>query len=168
MSRHRASASEEMAATTGSQAHLSDLDRLAGETRDSGQLLEPLADSVLDYTLRRLKPDAKFEPRAIQELEKTQYPDDLSQLIDEDSTFPRQNSLVPMMRLDGQSYSAGVNQGNSGAARIPTVSGPWDRMGSAPMPSLQSSGYDWWQLGLDGIQQPILPYDDLFSLDFNV
>ena len=165
MSRYRASASEGMARTTDSQAHLSDLDRLAGETRDTGQLSEPLADSVLDYTLRRLKPDAKIDSRAVQELGKTLHHDDLSQLMEEESAFPRPISSAPMMRMDGQSYSAAVDQENSGAARIPTVSGPWDRRGTAPMPSLQSNGYDWWQFSLDSLQQPILPYDELLSLD---
>ena len=152
----------------GSQAHLSDLDRLAGETRDTGQLSEPLADSVLDYTLRRLKPDAKIDACAVQELEKTLYSDDLSQLLESHSTFPPQNPSAPTMRMDEHSYSAAAEQGNCGSAQIPPVSGPWDRMGAALMPSLQSNGYAWWQLSLDNIQQPILPYDELFGLDFNV
>ena len=176
MSRHRALASEEMAETTDPQAHLSDLDRLASETRDIGQLSEPLADSVLNYTLRRLKPDAKVDSRAVQELEKSLYPDELAQtmdkesdilqMIDRDSNSQRQNLFAPMMRLDGQSYSATADQGNSDISWIPPVSRPWNRMGTAPVPSLHSNSYDWWQLGLDSLQQPILPYDELLSLDF--
>ena len=157
-----------MVGTTGSAAHFSDLDQLAGEARDTGQLSEPLADSVLDYTLRRLKPDAKVDSRAVQELEKTIYPDDLSQLMDKDSTFQSQNSLAPMMRLDGQLYSAATDQRNRGATRIPLVSAPWDQIATAPMSSLQGHGYDWWQFGLDSIQQPLLPYDEMFGLDFNM
>lgn len=167
MDRHRASASEGMTGATGPQAHLSDLDRLATETRDTGKLSEPLADSVLDYTLRRLKPDANVDSRTVQELEKTLYPDDLSQLMEVNSIFPWQNSLTSMMRLDGQSYSGPLDQGNNGAARISSIPGPWERMRNAHVPSVQSNGYDWWQLSLDSIQQPVLPGDELFSLDFN-
>ena len=47
MSRRRALASEGLVGSTDSQAHLSDLDQLAVETRDTGQLSEPLADSGL-------------------------------------------------------------------------------------------------------------------------
>src|ERR1700677_3917209 len=164
MSRHRALAGEELAGTTDSQAHLSDIDRFAGETRDTGQLSEPLADSVLNYTLRRLDPDAKVDSRAVQELENSLYHDELSQMMEKDSTVPRQDLLAPMMRLEGHSHTA-ADQLNVGATRVPPAPGAWDRMGTVPMASLQSNGYNWWQLGLDSLQQPILPYDELFSSD---
>ena len=167
-SSHRPSASEGIAGTTDFQTHLSDLDQLASETRDTGQLLEPLADSVLDYTLRRLKPGAYADSRAAQDLEKMPCPDDLSQLMDEDSTLLRQNLSAPVMRMDGQSQAVAVDQGRSGSAWAPYVSGSWDRSGTAPMTFPRSNGYDWWQLNLDSIQQPILPFDEMFGLDFDV
>lgn len=156
-----------MTDSIGSQEHLSDLDRLASERRDTGKLSEPLADSVLNYTLRRLKPDAKVDSRAIQELEQSLHLDDLSHFMDVNSGIPSQIAPAPMMRPDGQSYSAPADQGNVGSAWA-ALSGNWDWMRSSQMPSLQGSGsgYDWWQLNLDSIQQPILPDDELFSLDF--
>ena len=167
MSRHGASSSEGIAGATGSKAYLSDLDRLAGETRDTGQLLEALPDSVLDYTLRRLKPDAKAGSCTFRVLEKTLRCNDLSQLMNEDSTSP-QNSLALKMRLDETTYSAAADQGNSFATGVCPASGTWDKMGSALMPSLQSNGYNWWDLNVESNKMPILSYEELFNMDFGI
>ena len=168
MSRRRAPVNEGVAGPSDLHTHLSELDRLARETRDTSQLSEPLADSVLDYTLRRLKPDTNADHGAVQELEKTFIPDELSRVMDEDSASQTQNLSVPTMRLDGQSYLAVGDQGHGGTARSGRMSAPWDRTGTAIMPTLQTNDYDWWQVNLDSIQTPVLPYDELFSLDFNI
>ena len=167
-SQYRASASGRIAEVTGSQAQLSELDQLARETRDTGQLLEPLADSVLDYTLRRLKPGDYADSQAAQELEKTPCPDDLSQLMDKPSTLPEQNLSASIIGIDSHPQSAAVDQGNDSAAQIPHVSGPWAWNGLAPQPFLRGNEYDWWPLSLDTLQQPILPFDEPYNLNVNM
>ncbi|KUJ09191.1 uncharacterized protein LY89DRAFT_763921 [Mollisia scopiformis] len=152
-----------------SQDSLSDLDRLASEKRDTGQLAEALADSVMDYTLRRLKPDVKVDNAAAQGLDKVSYPNNLSKLMEENSGPVEQISSTAQARLDDQIPQPRLNQASSGDGDIPYTSMSWAQMSiaSTSTPLLQSDdSYDWWKLGLDDLQQPILSYDELFSLDF--
>ncbi|OQV04572.1 Fungal specific transcription factor domain-containing protein [Cladophialophora immunda] len=167
MSRRLASAREGMAGSTEPQAHFSELDEVAGEPRDVGQLAEPLADSVLDYTLRRLRPDRAVLSPAAQALERQPCPDDLSQLMGEDSS----SSLNPSSqsaRPEGPIPSMGLDQSNYLVSTAPQMVGGWDRMRTPTMQSLNNDGLDWWEVSLDNIQQPILPYEELFNLDFNL
>ena len=136
--------------------------------RDTGQLSEPLADSVLEYTLRRLRPGAKADSGTVQALERTVYDEDLSQIIHEDQSLPKQSSTAPLVRMDGQWDYLARDQSNSAGIQNFYIPGPWDRMGASSMTALQNDDYGWWQLGLDSLQQPILPYEELFNLDCNV
>lgn len=63
---------------------LKDLDQLAREVRDPGQLAEPLADSVLEYSLRRLDPAPhKIMPSTIQDFNETTMEDQIEALLEE-------------------------------------------------------------------------------------
>jgi hypothetical protein len=167
MTRRLASAREGLAGSTEAQAHLSELDEVAGEPRDVGQLAEPLADSVLDYTLRRLRPDRDVLSPAAQALESQPCPDDLSQLMDEDSSSSR-NQSSQSARTEGLLPSVGLDQSNYLVSTTPQMAGSWDRMRTPPMQPLDNYGLDWWEVSLDRIQQPILPYEELFNLDFSL
>ncbi|KIY01449.1 uncharacterized protein Z520_03001 [Fonsecaea multimorphosa CBS 102226] len=165
MERRLASAREGLAGSA--EAHLTELDELAGEPRDVGQLAEPLADSVLDYTLRRLRPDRVVLSPAAQALKRQPCPDDLSQLMDEDSSLSL-NPSSQSARPEGPLPSVGLDQSNFLTSTAPQITGAWDRMRTPTMQPLNSDGLDWWEMTLDSIQQPILPYEELFNLDFNL
>ena len=154
--------------STGSQAHLSELDELAGEPRDVGQLAEPLADSVLNYTLRRLRPNEDGESPAVQTLEQPPWPDDLSQLMNEDCAVSLSNPAKHLTRTADPLSTAGFGQSRNGEATVLQVPTYWEQMRAPAMPPLHSNDLDWWELGLENTQQPILPYDELFNLDFNI
>ncbi|KAJ9608820.1 hypothetical protein H2200_006591 [Cladophialophora chaetospira] len=150
------------------QAHLDELDELAGEPRDTGQLAEPLADSVLDYTLRRLGPKEVVDSASIRVLEETQYSDELSNLMYE-GPKPTHAYLQPgPMREERNLYSSIPGQRHHTQPVAAQVSDFWDRTRAPSEPFSNSNNLDWWDLGLENIQQPILPYEDLFNLDFNV
>ena len=165
MARRNASAEHETNDAVESQVHRSEFDEVASEARDVGQLAEPLADSVLNYTLRRLKPNEVNAPLAVQVLEKTAFPETISQLMDEDTTFVQQ-PLQPQGA--GAETSLMIFDRQSGdTAAVPHAYAYGDRDGIMSMPAVDSNGLDWWELSLDNIQQPILPYEELFNLDVN-
>jgi hypothetical protein len=164
--RHRAAENPGQSESTDPQAHLSELDEVAGEPRDIGQLSEPLADSVLDYTLQRLKPSEDVPSPIVQAPEKPPVPDDLSQLMDEPSNFSHSNSSSQLTRENARSLPSAFDQQNSDGVAVAQTSPPWERWRAPAMPFLNPTGYEWWELGLDNTQQPILPYDELFNLDF--
>lgn len=165
MSRHRGAATGmETAESAESQTHLSELDHLAIQTRHIGQLSEPLADSVLEYTLQRLKPGASSDLGALHDLEAANFPDSLTQLMDESPTF-----MLPTAQkssLNENLFPSSTNQGDCSGVQRASASDAWQRTTNlAPM---QYNGYDWWQFDLDNIQQPVLPYDDMFTFDFSM
>src|SRR4051812_4132393 len=92
MSRHRSAATSTTNFASDMDTPLSDLDEIAAENRDMGQLEEPLADSVLEYGLRKLTSKVHSESSSLQDLATLLYRDDLSQLLDESM----RSSSVPM------------------------------------------------------------------------
>ena len=166
MSRHRGVAATETVHSADSQTHLSELDHLAIQTRHVGQLSEPLADSVLEYTLRRLKPGAHSDLGALHDLEVPNFPDSLTQLMDESPTFTLPNATIPATSLNGNLFPSATNQGDGSDVPRVSASDAWQR--TTPVAPVQYNGYDWWQFNLDNIQQPILPYDDMFNFDFSM
>ena len=164
MSRHRTSAADGTTWSPVSETPLNDLDRIAGESRDTGQLAEPLADSVLEYGLRKLKPNANPAAVATHGLEKPLYPDELSQLLDERA----QNLSVPLATTAVQFPQAAMDLHRSGESYFPqTNEHMWNRVRTPPVPPAQGSNYDFWQFSLDGIQEPVMPYDDMLGMDFS-
>lgn len=167
MSRRWRAASQEHTTSAEPQAHLTELDELAGEPRDVGQLAEPLADSVLDYTLRRLRPNSNAESNVVEVLEKAPIPDELSQLMDTDSIVPpRDPSSQPTGGV--QLPTVARDEQNYGSFTVPQVPGYWDRTRASGLPPVDIDGLDWWEASLENIQEPILSYDELFNLDFTL
>ena len=139
------------------QPHLNELDELAGEPRDIGQLAEPLADSVLDYTLRRLRPKEDIGSPAVQALEEAPCPDNLSQLMNEESELPDAPTHSKLMRIERDIF-ASVPEQHDGTDRVVAQGSEfWDRIRA---PAEPFSNGDWWDLELESLQQPILPYEE--------
>lgn len=147
-----------------SETPLSDLDRIAGESRDTGQLTEPLAHSVLEYGLRKLTPSTKAGAIAGRDQDRSSYPDDLAQLMDESLDIP----LVPAASTPTHPLAAGVEQGQSSGSLLQPFNGDsWDRVKTPVFPFLQGSDYDSWQFNLNSIQDTSMPYDDFLGIDFS-
>ena len=171
MSRLQAPRNEETGAPSSAgttAANLKDLDQLAGEVRDPGPLSEPLADSILEYSLQRLFPTEGVHSRAIQELEDAMRPDQLAQLIEEHFPGHPKVSPAPVANLDGGQMipMSGVHGNNNLTPLTGIVSaGSEEWMRKVQIPASQAYAYDWWDLSLDTLQQPILPYEDLLGLN---
>ena len=153
VSKTRLAIRQENDETAGFQAYHDELDRLAGETRDAGQLLEPLADSVLDYTLRRLRPDVRADTRAGKELDETMRFGELSHMLS--------HPIASSTSLVGQSASAG----NESTVRTLPLEKAWEQAEKETPPLRPGESYDWWLFALPNTQQPISSYDELFNLD---
>jgi hypothetical protein len=147
--------------------HLSELDMVAAEAREVGQLTEPLADSVLDYTLQRLKPSDTVQSPAMRPTDPQTLPGELSQLIEEDHSL---SLSAPQARSSktqpGPSATALAQQTHFG--NDPQAPSHSDRMRTPGIALTDMTGLDWWEVGLGDIQEPVLPYEDLFNLDFDL
>lgn len=168
MSRRWTAISQDHTTSTEPQAHLTELDELAGEPRDVGQLAEPLADSVLDYTLRRLRPNSNADSDVVEALEKAPDPDELSQLMNADYTAPPPRNPPSQQTGGAQLPPVACDEQSYGSVGLPQVPGYWDRTRPSGLPPVDIEGLDWWEASLENIQQPILSYDELFSLDFTL
>ncbi|KIW11570.1 hypothetical protein PV08_10871 [Exophiala spinifera] len=150
-----------------SEAQSNGLDQLAGQPRETGQLSEPLADSVLQYTLRRLKPGSNVSPSSLRDLEASTDAEVLNSLLGDHATLPAHvvdNGRGPP---DRQPLPATLEGYNTAIDPTPPQ-GSETLMRSPVVPALQGINYDWWHLDLDNIQPPTIPYDDMFNLDFNI
>lgn len=139
------------------------------EERDPGQLTEPLAESVLEYNLR-LRPTTNPNEQSCipQELERVVQADQLAQFMDREFSPLQQNSTA-LRRAQGEpSIMMASSQGNNISTRLSHFAVPWDQV-QPPAPSfLQGSGDDWWQVNLDNLGPTMLPYSDLYDLNFNM
>ena len=128
---------------------LKNLDQYAGEVRDASQLSEPLADSVLEYSLFRLQPtSAVVHSGSIQELE-------------EAMSMGQSEHLMEQEPGDTQAYSQ--LPGPAPSRPVP------DWMRTTPQNfAPQPYPFDWWGIGLDALQPPILPYDQLLGFNGTV
>jgi hypothetical protein len=163
LSRYRASLDEPLVGSANNQAQVNELDQLASEAPTTGQLFEPLADSVLQYTLRRLKLNATSGRDRAKDGTKTLYPDDLDQLMNDSppsASGSQPTSEPAMTRFQGNSAS---NAFAVGATGIPAY-GEWTT--SPLMATEQNNGLDWWDFGLEnGIQGPTGLYEDIFNFN---
>lgn len=116
---------------------LKDLDQFAGEVRDASQLSEPLADSILEYSLHRLRPTSTVvHSGSIQELEDAVSMDQLEHLMEEDPRDPQVR-----LQLSAPAPSRPVPE--------------WMRT-TPPNFALQPYEYpwDWWGIGPDAFTTP--------------
>jgi hypothetical protein len=170
LSRYRGSLDEPLVGREDNRAQVNELDQLASEAPETGQLSEPLADSILQYTLRRLKLNASSSQDRPGGGSKTLYPDDLDRLMNEappSSSGSQRTGEPAATRFEGNSALRNVNLTSNaftmGTSGVPTY-GDWTN--SPPMAMDQNSSLDWWHFGLDNsIQEPTGLYDDVFNFN---
>ena len=170
LARYRASIDEPQANSSNPRARVNDLEQLAVEAPDTGQLSEPLADSVLQYTLRRLKPDSRTGSTHAPAGSKMLYPDELDQWMNETS-FPGATSQLAYEpgppSFEDNSFSRTMDHNSSDmATRVPTFP-PYADWGNNPMLVLdQNSNFLDGLFELDShMQEPLFLYEDI--LNFN-
>ncbi|KAK5064390.1 hypothetical protein LTR84_000223 [Exophiala bonariae] len=150
--------------STPGQSNLKELDQLAGEVRDASQLAEPLADSVLSYSLQQLRPSPAFTSEAMRELE-AKLDFELMELFIEEASpsdpQPLLSSSNDIMQSFGMASTSAVPE-LDGALRFdqPNLMGDWIS-GPGFSGDLQQP-WDWWGVGMD-LLEPILPYDNLLG-----
>ena len=168
ISRLRAQSDEGIGAlsTRPTQAHLKDLDQLAGEVRDPGQLPEPLADSVLEYSTHRCQPIGNVHSRAIQELEDATSPDQPTQTTDEGPHSSQLSASAALYRGGEPTTLLAQSQENHPSLfATPGSSGPGYWSSASQMVVSQLAPWDLLEMNSDTLQQPNLGYDDLLGLD---
>lgn len=151
------------------QSNLKELDQLAVEVRDASQLAEPLADSVLSYSLQQLRPSPAFTSEAMRELEGKLDFELVENFIEEASPSDPQPLLISnsdtLQALGMPSIAAapvfnGAPFDQPVALQAPSPMGDW--MSGPGFSGDQSQPWDWWGLGMD-LLEPILPYDNLLG-----
>lgn len=140
----------------------SELDHVAGTRRDAGRLAEPLEDSVLQYGLRKLKPNVNVDdgsPTA-QELENALNSEPIAEVI-QDGVQPLNFSSAPQsISPVAPMYSRTLADDLAMLAAQPV-----DMNQQQPMNFLWADGAnDWWQLGWDESAQGGLPFGDFFGM----
>lgn len=144
------------------------IDTLVRKQRDTGELEEPLATSVLEYSLR-LRPDLKYQGqgRSIPEIERMMYNDPLARVVDREfSRLRKQQSLLHQTPSStSEQYSslpysqhdmASRSHGEVGAALAGDI--------NSDLTSLQENSGDWWQVNFENFTQTILDHNDLFHV----
>ena len=142
---------------------------LAQKERDTGRLEEPLATSVLEYSLR-LKPVIRTEPRedTIRALERMIYNDPLARIADREYARARTQQGMPgsLSFPTSEDFPSTANhQSNlTSTFQEPEESVFSGELSSALPSFLLEGGDDWWQSDLDDLAQAIRPYNDLFDI----
>lgn len=143
------------------------IDTLVRKQRDTGGLEEPLATSVLEYSLR-MRPDLKSrgQGRTIPDIERMIYNDPLARVVDREFSRLRKqqalaNQSAPSTReqfqflLDPQQNMTSRSHGEVGYALS-------EDMNVGLMACLQGNTQDWWQaVNFDEFTQTILDHNDL-------
>lgn len=83
---HKGESVDLCSTSNNSRSDLRDLDQLTHEVRDASRLAEPLADSVLGYSLRRLLPLGRTTSDAVNEIEDGIEFDQLNSFLGETSS----------------------------------------------------------------------------------
>lgn len=141
----------------------SELDHVAGTRRDAGRLAEPLEDSVLQYSLRKLKPNVNVDdgsPTA-QELENAMNSEPIAEVL--------QDGMQPMSFSSARQSISPVAPVYSRtlADDLAMLAAQSADVNQQPMNFLWADGTnDWWQLGWDesGQAQAGLPFGDFFGM----
>lgn len=140
------------------QRSLDGIDEVVGQTRDAGQLSEPLADSVLDYTLKQLQPSAVLDVRNMADLQHALSDDFLTQMIEEG----RQMQPKPPNAVNTQDYLPPDSDLSITDKPNPESIRVSPQPQNTTMADLQQT---WWDVDLDFVHQSMLPLEDLYGLD---
>ena len=149
MSRLRASTDEDNDAISTSTSPLKDLDQLASEVRDPGRFPEPLADSVLAYSVRRFRPIDKVHG-TLPEVNDAHLLQTL-EMSDGAGGNPCMPSTAPPANQNGvQILSAAEIEGGRGESSTgPLAAGSRNWMARPQIVAPQPTYWDWWDMNVD-------------------
>ena len=173
LARYRASVDEPQVDSSNPRARVNELEQLAAEAPDTGQLSEPLADSVLQYTLRRLKPNSSAGPTHPPADSKTLYPDELDQWMNEASysgvTSQRAYEAAPTSFEDNSTSRMMDHDSSDIATRAPTLPPYADWVNNPLLVLDQNPSFPDGLFDLDSdMQEPPLLYEDIFNFNNQV
>ena len=146
--------------------HQREIDDIACEPRDTSQLSEPLADSMLEYSLQRLKDVGQFDPTSPQDAQKAMFQEQLETLADGGPSASHTALITPATATNnaslGTQFANGYNFVNSQALGMSGQ--PY-----AVHPTMASNGadmdFDWWQYNLNDFQESTFSYEAMFGRD---
>ncbi|KAG9240843.1 hypothetical protein BJ878DRAFT_523870 [Calycina marina] len=145
------------------------IDTLVGKQRDTGDLKEPLATSVLEYSLR-LRPDLQPQAiaRSIPEIERMIHNDPLARVVDREfSRLRKQQSLMhqPSFSTNEQYSSSQYPQHDIASRAHNEVNTALAGDINLDLTSLlQESNADWWHINSENFTQTILDHNDVFDV----
>jgi hypothetical protein len=156
---------------------LETLEELAQKQRDIGRLEEPLATSVLEYSLR-LKPtlDNKVKEDTINDIERKIFNDPLARIADRENARPRPQqasstlSGLPqdMITTRTSNFMPSPSSMNTNPAIQSQDSSQMfagEQVLTSTLPTFfQEGGDDWWQSDLDTLTQAMRSHNDLFEI----
>ncbi|KIV83980.1 hypothetical protein PV11_05960 [Exophiala sideris] len=146
MSRLRASNGEENDAISTSTSPLKDLDQLASEVRDPGRFPEPLADSVLAYSLRRFRPIDKVQGT----IPEVNHATLLQMLSGAGENSTMSNAAPPSNQNVVQTMSVAEVEGNHvETSAVPLAPGPRNWMARPQIAAPHLTYWDWWDMNVD-------------------
>jgi hypothetical protein len=146
------------------------IDTLVRNQRDTGELKEPLATSVLEYSLR-LRPDIKSQEqgRTIHDIERMLHSDPLLRVIDREYSRRRSQQAFPndtSLSVPESSPNPRFSHPNMASRLCGETLSPFSGDLNSTLPDvLQESNSDWWQVNFDDLTQTMLSHNDLFNLD---
>lgn len=141
------------------RSELENLDQIINTKREWGQQTEPLEDSVLGYTLQKLKHNVQThdDMDAARELENLMCLDEVTGLIHDDEG---QQSILPTIQPNiGYSMSPGASNQNRTDVIAPFA--PFQQQMHA---LANDSNCAWWQFDQSLSPQGVLSYEDLFGM----
>ena len=135
------------------------LDQLAGQRRHTSTVTEPLSDSVLQYTLRKLNHDNQ-SPSSISGV------DGLTRLVEENfanvpAILGRETSDVEDPLASAEARPSGELNTQASTAAIPAVVG----VNFFHQPNNPS---EWWAYDVDNLQQPAFWGENLFDTNWGI
>lgn len=149
------------------EAGTDELQELASSRRDLSGLTEPLAESTLVYSLRRVRRDVKVDQHspAAQMLQSATYLDEVADLLNaEKPHHGYNNAAYDTTALSGPAPPATMTM-HLDSSVLQTSQSYFPGGQSVPLEMNGFGTIDWWQTDMDNFSQPILSYDDLIRFN---
>lgn len=157
--------SETSCTPTTFQSSLREITELVREQRDLTQLSEPLANSVLGYTLNGLSPDTNAESALSQDLERTIDADQTSGTLQDNSLSMQPQSSREATMFNRQAF---VNQAWTYSEPRPEEGHVTNQPLYGPIPTVHDSsvpGIDWFQWNVNDFQESMPADFDILAFD---